>query len=129
MPMHKRPIGKDSDGNTVNVIWGDDLNWAHGFVEGPQQQQREYYRAQGVGGAQYVVAREPSKGHFDFKYWYIVAHIDGQTITFPTECMNALEGQEICQIYESERDTRTRAQSLERTRARVEDKREKEDGS
>ena len=120
--MNKRTIGKDVDGNPVNVIWGADLNWAHGFVEGPEHQQREYYRAQGKGDAHYVVFREPSTKRFDFKYWYIAIHIDGKTEQLPTECMSYLEGQEICQIYESERDTRAHTQSLERTRARIEDK-------
>ena len=127
MPMKKVPIGKDSDGKPVNVVWGDDLNWAHGFVEGPQHQQKEYYRAQGRGDAHYVVARDmgekldASKNPI-YRYWYITMHIDGETTHLPTEFMVALEGMEVCQIWESERDTRAHTQSLERTRARIEHK-------
>jgi hypothetical protein len=115
MPMHKEIIGKDADGKDVVRIWGDDLNWAHGFVEGPQHQQREYYRAQGRGNAHYVVAREVSR---EFKYWFAVMHIDGETINLPTEFMSAYEGQEVCQIFEAER-ARTISKN---TRARIEDK-------
>ena len=127
MPMNKQVIGKDAEGKDVNVIWGADLNWAHGFVEGPRHQQREYYRAQGRGNAYYLVAREsPDQGpgtkglhNKEFVYWYVTIYIDGKTTHLDTECMNAYEGQELCQIFESERAC---VVSKERTRVREEKK-------
>jgi hypothetical protein len=108
MPMDKQVVGKDVDGNDVVMVWGDDLNWAHGYVKGPEHQQREYYRAQGKGGAHYAVARDLAEKLDDkkrpiFRYWYVVTHIDGKTVHLPTEFMSAYEGQEVCQIIESER--------------------------
>lgn len=107
MPMHKQTVGKDSDGKDVVQVWGDDLNWAHGFASGPTGQ-REYYRAQGRGFAHYAVVRETekkldAKGHPIFNYWYAITFIDGKTTELPTEFMSAYEGQEVCQIFESER--------------------------
>ena len=121
MPMDKQVIGQDQDGNDVVMVWGADLNWAHGYVTGPKHQQREYYRAMGKGDAHYLVARTIEEG---FRYWYVTMHIDGKTQHLPTEFMSAYEGQEVCQIFEAERDTGAHTQSLERTRARVEDKRD-----
>jgi hypothetical protein len=123
MAMNKQTIGKDEDGKDVVMVWGADLNWAHGFVEGPEHQQREYYRAQGRGNAHYAVARDlakkfDAKGHPIYNYWYVVMHIDGETINLPTEFMSAYEGQEVCQIFESERGARIRKEE----HARVEDK-------
>lgn len=108
MPMNKQVVGKDEDGKPVVMVWGADLNWAHGFVEGPEHQQKEYYRAQGKGNAHYIVARDIAKkldmfGKPEFKYWYVTMHVDGETINLPSECMNAYEGQELAQIFESER--------------------------
>lgn len=117
--MSKFPIGEDDEGNPVNVVWGANLNWAHGFIEKQGEPKREYYRAQGKGNAHYVVAREVSEKRFDFRYWYISMHIDGHTSHLDTECMNAYEGQEICQIFESER---AHVVSKEHARARIEDK-------
>lgn len=121
MPMHKQPIGKDGDGKPVNVIWGDKLNWAHGFVENSKHEKREYYRAQGRNNAYYLVWREISDeldmfGKPEFKYWYVITHADGHTNNLITEFMNAFEGQEVCQIFESERDARARELSKERAR-------------
>ena len=120
--MDKVVVGQDQDGNDVLMVWGADLNWAHGFVEGPQHQQKEYYRAQGKGNAHYVVTREMSK---EFKYWFITMNIDGKTENLPTEFMSVYEGQEICQIFETERDTHAR--TLEKERARIEDKKGESD--
>lgn len=118
MPMNKEVIGIDSEGKPVNVVWGADLNWAHGFVENNKHEKREYYRAQGKGNAHYLVWREISDkldqfGKREFKYWYATMHIDGQTNNLMTEFMSAYEGQEVCQIFESER---TRAISKEPAR-------------
>jgi hypothetical protein len=126
MPMNKQVVGKDGDGKDVVMVWGADLNWAHGFVNGPKHQQREYYRAQGKGNAHYVVARDmekrfDEKGHHIYNYWYAVMHIDGETINLPTEFMTAFEGQEVCQIFESERCAQAR-EILSKERARIEDK-------
>jgi hypothetical protein len=113
MPMSKHPIGTDEEGKTVNVIWGADLNWAHGMVES-NGVKREYYRAQGKGNAHYAVVRETNQK--EFAYWYVVMLIDGKTINLPTECMNAYEGQEICQIFESERDAHIHKEERARIR-------------
>ena len=107
MPMHTRVIGKDTDGNDVVEAWGDDLNWAHGVMESGGEK-REYYRAHGRGNAYYAVMREISDkldrfNKPEFKYWYVSMHVDGKTTHMPTEFMNAYEGQEVCQIFESER--------------------------
>jgi hypothetical protein len=99
MPMDKQVVGKDSDGNDVLMVWGDDLNWAHGFAKS-RDEQREYYRAHGRGDAHYAVVREVSK---EFKYWYVAIYVDGKTTHLPTEFMSAYEGKEVCQIFESER--------------------------
>jgi len=125
MPMKSEIVGKDADGNDVVMVWGDDLNWAHGFVEGPSRQQKEYYRAQGRGGAHYVVSRDlatrlDNKNKPIFNYWYATMHVDGKTTHLSTEFMSAYEGQEICQIFESERDTR--AHELKNALARIESK-------
>jgi hypothetical protein len=124
MHMSKQVVGKDADGNDVVMVWGADLNWAHGFVDGPQHQQREYYRAQGRGNAHYLVAREVSR---EFKYWLVVIHVDGKTQNLPTEFMSAYEGQEVCQIFESERAHVIRGPTpahevSKNARARIEDK-------
>jgi hypothetical protein len=111
MPMSKHPIGKDDEGNPVNVVWGDRLNWAYGIIEKNNMEPKQYYRAQGRGNAHYVVAREIANG---FRYWYVSMHIDGHTTHLDTECMNAYEGQEICQIFESER-----AHVISKERARI----------
>jgi hypothetical protein len=116
MPMSKHPIGTDDEGNPVNVVWGADLNWAHGFAENNEHKQCEYYRAQGKDNAHYAVVRELTG---KFEYWYVTMHIDGHTSHLDTECMNAYEGQEICQIFESER---AHVVSKEHARARIEDK-------
>lgn len=130
MPMHKYVVGKDEDGNDVAMVWGADLNWAHGYINGPEHQQKEYYRAKGKGDAHYAVVRDlaekrDAKNHLIYHYWYVVMHVDGKTTNLPTEFMSAYEGQEVCQIWESERAHtygQSHVQSLERTRARIEDK-------
>jgi hypothetical protein len=117
MPMNTKIIGTDSEGNDVNVVWGDRLNWASGIVKLDTGQFR-YYRAKGKSGAHYVVKRQDVN---EFKYWYISIYINGRTMHLPTEFMNAWEGKEVCQIYESEymRDI-----SKERAHVRIENKNE-----
>jgi hypothetical protein len=134
MPMNKQTIGKDKDGKDVVMVWGADLNWAHGFVEGPEYQKREYYRAQGKGDASYVVARDVAKkcdekGYPIYNYWCAIVYIDGKTEHLPTEFMSAYEGQEVCQIFESERDARgiharEHTRELDKERARIESKKD-----
>ena len=127
MPMHKYPIGKDDDGKEVVMVWGADLNWAHGYIEMHGQKEKEYYRTHGRGNAYYAVARDlekhyDAKGHVVFNYWYVSMHIDGKTTQLPTEFMSAYEGQEVCQIFESERDARIHKEE----RARIEGEKNEE---
>jgi hypothetical protein len=120
MPMHRRVIGQDSDGNDVLMVWGDKLNWARGVVD-VKGEMREYYRAQGNGNAHYAVMRDLAKKRDDrgqplYNYWYVAMHIDGQTTNLPTEFMSALEGKEVCQIFENERGNNKTQNKIQNTK-------------
>ena len=103
MTLRQRIVGRHPDGRKVVMIAGDPLPWQF------NEKEHVYYVTSKDGRAKYVVARSrptgrDRSGHVLFSYWQARVRIDGDDIiNLGDEHMNAFEGQEICQIYESAR--------------------------
>lgn len=134
MTVRRKIVGRHEDGRTVVMMAGDPLHWQYD----PKQ---EAFVHQTKDGVVYAVkhTRPTDKdkfGHKLYRYWVARVKIDGEVHDLG-EHMLALEGQEVCQIYESARheikeleaggDARVHDRRPRRLSIRFEDKRDVKD--
>lgn len=106
MSVRWRIVGRHEDGRKLITLWGDELPWRYDARE------EIFWVNSSDGKIKYVVARSRpqglDRGRPPYRYWVAKAYEADQVINLGDEYMIADEGKEICQVFESARNSESK---------------------